>query len=106
MQAAPTRTLWAHRDFVKLWTGQTISELGSRITREGLPIIALRMLNATPAQMGLMAALNGLAALVFSLPVGVWIDRVRRKPVLIGADVGRALLLLAVPFAAWYGSLS
>jgi MFS family permease len=105
MQAVPTRTLWAHRDFLKLWIGQTISELGSRITREGLPITALLMLGATPAQMGFMSALNGLAVLLFGLPIGAWIDRVRRRPVMIGADLGRAVLLVSVPVAAWYGTL-
>src|SRR5947208_8429783 len=106
MQATATRTLWKHRDFVKLWIGQTISELGSRITREGLPITALLMLGATPVQMGFMAALNGIATLLFGLPVGVWVDRVRRRPVMIGADIARALLLLSIPFAAWQHILS
>ncbi len=105
MQAAPSRTLWGHADFLKLWTGQVISELGSRITREGLPITAVLMLGATPAQMGFLAALNGLAVLCFGLPAGVWVDRIRRRPVMIASDIGRALLLCAVPTAAWLGML-
>jgi MFS family permease len=106
MQPAPGRTLWRHPDFVKLWIGQTISELGSRITLQGLPITAALMLDATPAQMGVLAALNGLATMIIGLPVGVWIDRVRRKPVMIGADIGRAIVLATIPFAAWNGTLT
>ncbi len=106
MGVTQTRTLWRHPDFVKLWVGQIISELGSRISLLGLPMIAARMLNATPPEMGVLAALNGIAILFFALPVGVWVDRVRRRPVMIGADIGRAVLLSIIPWAAWRGSLT
>jgi predicted MFS family arabinose efflux permease len=97
--------LWRQPDFVKLWTGQTISELGSRITREGLPLAAVLILGATPSQMGLLAAVGSVAILLASLPAGVWVDRLRRKPVMIWADVGRAVLLLTIPVAALTGRL-
>ncbi len=97
--------LWRQPDFLKLWTGQTISELGSRITREGLPLAAVLVLGATPAQMGLLTAVGAVAILLASLPAGVWADRLRRKPVMIWSDVGRALLLLTVPVAALTGQL-
>ena len=97
--------LWRQPDFLKLWTGQTISELGSRITREGLPLAAVLVLGATPAQMGLLIAVGAVAILLASLPAGVWVDRLRRKPVMIWSDVGRALLLLTVPMAALTGQL-
>src|SRR4051812_25816900 len=90
---------------MKLWSGQTISELGSRISREGLPYLAATLLGATPAQMGWMAAIASLPALVFSLPAGVWVDRLRRRPLLIVSDIARALVLCAVPLAAATGSL-
>src|SRR2546425_2486618 len=97
--------LWRHPDFLKLWLGQTISELGSRISREGLPLAAVLMLGATPFQMGLLAALSGLATLVFGLIAGVWVDRLRRRPILIAADILRALVLGSVPLAAVLGVL-
>jgi predicted MFS family arabinose efflux permease len=90
---------------MKLWSGQTISELGSRISREGLPYLAATLLGATPAQMGWMAAIASLPALVFSLPAGAWVDRLRRRPLLIVSDIARALVLCAVPLAAATGSL-
>src|SRR5512136_2949039 len=92
--------LWRQPDFLKLWTGQTISELGSRITREGLPLAAVLTLGATPAQMGLLTAVGSISVLLASLPAGVWVDRLRRKPDMIWADVGRAGLLLTIPVAA------
>ena len=70
--------LWRHTDFMRLWGGQTISELGSRITRDGLPLVALLVLGATPLQMGVLAAVGATAVLLISLPAGVWIDRLRR----------------------------
>lgn len=88
------------RDFLKLWTGQTISEVGSRISREGLPITAALLLDATPFQMGVLAATGGASVLLFGLVAGVLTDRHRRKPILIGADAGRALLLFTIPMAA------
>jgi MFS family permease len=101
----PARSLWASPDFLKLWTAQTISELGSRITREGIPLTALLVLHAGAAQMGLLSALGGAAVLVFGLVAGVWVDRVRRRPILIAADLGRAAVLASIPAAALAGAL-
>ncbi len=94
-----------NRAFALLWTGQTISEFGSRITREGVPLAANLVLGATALQMGLLAALGMLPILLVSLLAGVWVDRVRRRPILIITDVSRALLLLSVPVAALLGVL-
>lgn len=104
--AARLRSLWANLDFVKLWTGQTISELGSRITREGLPLAAVLVLHAGTVQMGFLSALGGAAVLIFGLVAGVWVDRLRRRPILIAADLGRAAILVTVPAAAIAGVLS
>ncbi len=88
-------------DFRLLWGGQTVSEIGSRITREGLPLTAVLVLGATPAQMGVLAATGGVAVLAVGLAAGVIVDRHRRRPLMIGADVGRALLLASIPVAAF-----
>ncbi len=73
------RGLWSNPDFVKLWSGQTISELGSRITREGIPLAAVLVLHAGTVQMGFLSALGGAAVLVFGLVAGVWVDRVNAQ---------------------------
>ena len=93
-------------DFYKLWAGQTISEIGSRITREGLPLTAVLVLNATATQMGVLAAAGGAAVLLFSLAAGVIADRMRRRPLMIVADLGRAALLATIPLAAAFGAIS
>lgn len=100
------RGLWANPAFVKLWTGQTISELGSRVSREGIPLTAVLVLHASTVQMGFLSALGGAAVLVFGLVAGVWVDRLRRRPILIATDLGRAAILVTVPAAAVAGVLS
>jgi predicted MFS family arabinose efflux permease len=85
---------------MKLWTGQTISQFGSLISREALPFAAVLVLGATPAQMGLLIAAGAAPVLLLGLIAGVWVDRLRRRPILIAADLLRALLLLSIP-AAW-----
>jgi predicted MFS family arabinose efflux permease len=98
--------LWRHSGFVKLWIGQTISELGSRITREGLPLTAVLVLNAQPFQMGVMTAVGAASALLFGLVAGVFVDRMRRRPIMIVADLARAAILLSIPIAAYYHRLA
>lgn len=98
--------LWSHPDFVKLWIGQTISAFGSRITRDGLPLIAVMILAASPAQMGVLTAIGSLPTLLFGLFAGAWVDRLRRRPLMIGADLARMALLLTIPLAAITGSLN
>lgn len=97
--------LWHHPDFMKLWASQTVSEFGSRITRDALPLVAVITLQATPAQMGWLTALTSLPILLFGLYAGVLVDRVRRLPVLIAANLLRPLLLLFIPLAAITGTL-
>jgi MFS family permease len=101
----PAPGLWRDGDFLKLWTGQTISAFGSRITREGIPLAANLTLGAGPAEMGLLAAAGAAPVLLVGLLAGVWVDRLRRRPVLIIADVLRAALLGSIPAAAIFGSL-
>ncbi len=85
---------------MRLWFGQTVSEMGSRITRDGLPLLAVITLGATPVQMGFLSAISSLPVLLISLFAGVWIDRLRRKPLMIWSDLGRAILLATIPAAA------
>jgi MFS family permease len=92
--------LWRHSGFRTLWIGQTISVFGSQVTTLALPLTAVLTLKATPAQMGVLGAAQYAPALLVSLLAGVWIDRVRRRPILIGVDLGRALLLLVIPLTA------
>jgi MFS family permease len=97
--------LWRHADFVKLWASQTISLFGSQITFLALPLTAVLVLDATPAQMGLLTAVGAIPSLLVGLFVGVWVDRYRRRPILIAADLGRAALLMVIPMAAILGVL-
>jgi MFS family permease len=92
-------SLWRHRDFMKLWSGQTISQLGSQVTLLALPLTAILLFRATPFQVGVLTTLEFLPWLLLGLPVGVWVDRLRRKPILVAADVGRFLVLGSVPLA-------
>lgn len=93
-------------DFSKLWAGQTISEMCSRITREGLPLTALLTLHATAAQMGILSAVGSASILLFSTGAGVVVDRLRKRPVMIAADLSRAAILAIVPVAAFRHVLS
>jgi MFS family permease len=97
--------LWRDANFMKLWAGQAISLFGSQITFLALPLTAVLVLDATPAQMGILMAVEALPSLLIGLFVGVWVDHYRRRPILIVADLGRAVLLGAVPVAAILGLL-
>ncbi|HTK93552.1 MAG TPA: MFS transporter [Verrucomicrobiae bacterium] len=97
--------LWRHREFLKFWAGSGISDVGSQVTALALPLIAALTLHATPWQMGLLAASGSAPVLVVGLFAGVWVDRIRRRPVMIATDVGRALLLSIIPLAAVTGVL-
>ncbi|HEY0752358.1 MAG TPA: MFS transporter [Ktedonobacteraceae bacterium] len=94
-----------NRSFGLLWGGQTISVLGSYITSSSLPLIAILVLGASPAQVGLLTALGALPGLFFSLPIGLWVDRLPRRWLLLLADLLRALLLLSLPLASLSGWL-
>lgn len=96
---------WADPDFRKLWTALSVSLLGSQVTALALPLLAAITLGATPVQMGLLAAALKLPFLFVSLPAGIWVDRLRRRPLLIACDIGSALLLVTLPLAAVLGQL-
>ncbi|MCX6048624.1 MAG: MFS transporter [Chloroflexi bacterium] len=97
--------LWHHPDFTRLWAGQTISALGSQIGGTALTFTAILTLQATPLQLGWLETARALPVLLLGLLAGVWVDRLRRRPVLMVADLGRALLLATIPVAALLGIL-
>ena len=105
---APTvapRSLWRHWEFTKLWAGQTISTLGSGVTTSALPLAAVLMLGANTCDMGWLLAAESAPVLLVGMFAGVWVDRFRRRPLLIGADLGRAALLVCIPILAVLGGL-
>jgi MFS family permease len=102
----PPRGLWREPDFLKLWAGQAVSQIGSWITLVGLPLTAALLLKASPLQMGILSGAGAAAILLFGLFAGAWADRLRRRPILIWADLGRAAVLGTVPFAAAAGRLT
>lgn len=93
------RALWRHPDFLKLWGADTVSQLGSQVTLLALPIVAISVLHATTLQVGLLSAIEMAPFLVVGLPAGAIVDRLRRRPVLIVGDFGRALALASIPIA-------
>ncbi|KAA2254859.1 MFS transporter [Solihabitans fulvus] len=98
-------SLWRHRDFRQLWTGDTISQFGTMVGNTAIPLLAVGVLAATPFQMGLLTAAETAAFLLIGLPAGAWVDRMRRRPLMLRADFARAALLLSVPVAWWAGVL-
>ena len=97
--------LWRRRDFRWLWAGQSVSLIGSQVTHFAVPLVAALSLGASAAQMGLLTAAELAPSVALGLIAGVWIDRLPRRPILIAADLGRAVLLATIPAAALAGVL-
>jgi MFS family permease len=97
---------WRNRSFLKLWAGQSVSELGGSITQIALPTVAVFQLHAGPFELGLLSAFARLPFPLLALPIGVWIDQLPRRRVMILADVGRMLALASIPIAAVGGGLT
>ena len=89
--------MWRHPDFLKLWTAETISQLGTQVTLLGLPLIAILLLRANAFEVGLLGTAEFLPFILFGLPAGAWVDRLRRRPILIIGDLGRVLSLGSIP---------
>jgi MFS family permease len=99
--------LLRERDFRNLWFGETVSLFGDQVTMIALPLVAVLVLDAGPAQMGYLAAAALIPHLIFSLPAGVWIERMgRRRLLMIGADLGRCALIATIPIAYYYDGLT
>ncbi|MFC0602198.1 MFS transporter [Streptomyces palmae] len=94
------------RDFRLLWLGETTSGLGTSITTVALPLIAVVVLKSDTFAVGALAAAVWLPWLVIGLPVGAWVDRMRRRPLMIACDLAAALLYASVPVAAWCDALT
>ncbi|MDA8297551.1 MAG: MFS transporter [Actinomycetota bacterium] len=98
--------MWQHRDFLRLWGGESISDLGSQISMLALPILAVRTLHASTFSVGLLSAAGTLAFLLIGLPAGALVDRMARRGLMIAADLGRAAALASIPLAAGLGALT
>lgn len=103
---AATRLVVVNRDFRLLFSAAAVSRLGTSVTYIAMPLIAVTALDASPGEVGLLATLSTIAFLVIGLPAGAWTDRVRRRGVLITADLARAAVLLSVPVAWWLHALT
>lgn len=102
----PAGGLWRHADFLRLWSAQIASAFGSRITRTVLPIIAILTIKATPTEIAVLSALTVAPGTIVGLFAGGSVDRSAKRPILVGADLVRALLIFSVPVAFWMGALS
>jgi MFS family permease len=102
----PSGGLWRHRDFMKLWTGQAISEFGSQISQLAIPWVALVTLHASAFEVATLGTVEFLPFVLLTLPAGVLVDRWHRRIVLIVGDLGRAVLLISIPVAYGIGHLT
>jgi MFS family permease len=102
----PRGGLWRHPDFLKLWSAETISQLGTQISLLALPLVAIIVLESSPFEVALLGTIEFLPFILISLPAGVWVDRLPRRPILILGDVGRAIALASIPAAYLLGVLS
>jgi MFS family permease len=98
--------LWQHRDFLWLWSSQTVSQFGSQVSVLALPLVAIVILGESAFAVALLGTVEFLPFLLFSLPAGVWVDRLPRRPMLVAADVVRAAALITVPIAYWLDALT
>ncbi|TCO52632.1 MFS transporter [Actinocrispum wychmicini] len=99
-------SLLRHRDFRLLWASDSISQFGTFVGQTVLPLLAVTVLAATPFEMGVLTAAETAAFLLIGLPAGAWVDRMRRRPLMLRADAARAVLLLSIPVAWWFGALT
>jgi MFS family permease len=98
--------LWQNHAFVRVWSAASFSIFGSLITRIALPLVAILTLGAGPIEVAILRSIDLVAALFVGLVAGAWVDRLRRRPVLIWADLGRALLLGSIPLSFVLGTLA
>lgn len=104
--ASASASLFAQHDFRLLLAGQTTSQLGAQVSGVAIPLLAVATLHASAFEVGLLGAASTVAFAVLGLPAGAWIDRVRRRPVLVASDLARAVLLATIPLAWMIGVLS
>ena len=102
----PTGGLWRHPDFLKLWSATTVSQFGTQISQLALPLVAVLVLDASAFEVAALGVVDFLPFMLFTLPAGVLVDRLRRRPILIAADLGRAGLLATIPVAYFADALT
>jgi MFS family permease len=95
----PSGGLWRHGDFLKLWSAETVSQFGTQVSLLAIPFVAVLALDATTFQVAALGVVEFLPFMLFTLPAGVWVDRLRRRPILIAGDFARAALLVSIPVA-------
>ena len=100
------RSLWRDGNFLTFWGGQTLAQAGTQITELAIPVLAVVLLNATELQVGFLNAAAVAAFLVVGLPAGAWIDRMRKRRVMITADLVRAVALSLLPLLWWLDVLA
>ena len=98
--------MWRHRDFLSLWGAETISQFGTQVSLLALPLVAILVLEESAFKVAALTSVEFLPFLLFTLPAGVWVDRLRRKPILVLGNAGRAVALLSVPIVYWVGGLT
>jgi MFS family permease len=103
---APDGSLLRHPDFLRLWSAETVSQLGSQVSLLAIPFVAIEILQATTFEVALLGVVDILPFLLIGLPAGVWVDRLRRRPILVAGDLGRAAALASIPVAHALGALS
>lgn len=102
----PRGPLWRNRDFMWLWAAQSVSQFGSQISGLALPLVAILVLDASTFQVAVLAVVGWAPFFFFSLPVGAWIDRLPRRPILVASDWGRALALVSIPLAYLFDAMT
>jgi MFS family permease len=105
-QAGAVASLWRHRDFLLLWSGQSVSELGSGVTQLALPLTAVLVLKATAFQVGLLTAAQYASFALITLPAGAIVDRIAKRRLLMVCDAARVIIIGSVPVAAATGVLT
>lgn len=103
--AAAGPSLWRHRNFMRLWGGEAGAQVGSELGFLAMPVLAIVLLGAGEVEVGLLGAAGTLAFLVVGLPAGAWIDRARKKPIMMRANAVRVLAFAAIPALWWVGAL-
>jgi MFS family permease len=99
MSLWPEGGLWRHSDFLKLWSAETVSQFGTQVSLLALPLVAIDVLDVSAFKVAALTTVEFLPFLLVSLPAGVWVDRLPRRPILIAGDLARAGLLASIPIA-------
>jgi MFS family permease len=94
------------RDFMLLWSAQSISAVGSEISAVAIPLFALTTLGFSAGELALVLAMEGIPPVLFGLFAGVWVDRLSRRTILLVSDILRFALVLAIPLLYWVGLLT